>query len=246
MARITCDVRVVEKSMISPNLTRIVVGDESLSEFPGGYEGGYVKLILTPTDGESVVRSYTVRAHNEQTRTITLEVVSHGDAGPAAAWANRVVPGDSLTIAGPGACQPINTSADWYLLAGDMSAMPAIKVNLERLPTDATGDVILEIIDEQDQVEMPAPAGMRLHWIVNPEPEQENSVLEDTVMSLPWRQGSPSIWVAGEFSASRTLRQYFRHEREVPRDNMYVSCYWKIGTNDEGMKAAKRADPEPW
>ena len=65
-------------------------------------------------------------------------------------------------------------------------------------------------------------------------------------MTLPWASGRASIWVAGEFSASRTLRQYFRHERQVPREHMYVSCYWKIGDTDEGMKAAKRADPEAW
>ncbi|MEX2326559.1 MAG: SIP domain-containing protein, partial [Pseudomonadales bacterium] len=55
-----------------------------------------------------------------------------------------------------------------------------------------------------------------------------------------------SVWVAGEFSASRRLRQYFRHERGLDKDYMYVSCYWKVGATDEGMKAAKRADPEPW
>ncbi len=51
---------------------------------------------------------------------------------------------------------------------------------------------------------------------------------------------------AGEFGASRALRQYFRHERRVDRDDMYVSCYWKIGATDEGMKQAKRDDSEPW
>ena len=87
---------------------------------------------------------------------------------------------------------------------------------------------------------------MNLHWVVNPDPDAPNTMLEDSVMALPWRDGEVSVWVAGEFSASRALRQYFRHEKPVRKENMYVSCYWKIGENDEGMKAAKRADKEAW
>ena len=34
--------------------------------------------------------------------------------------------------------------------------------------------------------------------------------------------------------------------RNIEKGSMYVSCYWKIGETDEGMKAAKRADVEPW
>jgi NADPH-dependent ferric siderophore reductase len=173
-------------------------------------------------------------------------MVAHGDTGPAAKWANHVEVGESIDINGPGACQMVNTSADWYLLAGDMSALPAISINLSTLPDDAVGHVMLEIIHEDDRIELDLPPGMQVHWVVNPEPEAPNSVLEDTVMALPWRDGQVSVWVAGEFSASRALRQYFRHDRQIAREYMYVSCYWKIGDTDEGMKAAKRADPEPW
>ena len=65
-------------------------------------------------------------------------------------------------------------------------------------------------------------------------------------MALPWLDGQVAVWVAGEFSASRALRQYFRHDRAVDKSFKYVSCYWKVGETDEGMKAAKRADSEAW
>tara|TARA_R110002073_G_scaffold141708_5_gene292910 strand:- start:574 stop:867 length:294 start_codon:yes stop_codon:yes gene_type:complete len=71
-------------------------------------------------------------------------------------------------------------------------------------------------------------------------------LVEDTVMALPWRNGRASVWVAGEFSASRALRQYFRHEKKIDKSLMYVSCYWKVGETDEGMKIAKRNNPEAW
>ena len=246
MAKELRTVTVAEKIRLSPNMTRLRVAGDSLSSFPAGFEGGYVKLVFDSAAEKPLVRSYTVRHFDEEARLLTIDMVAHGDAGPAARWANRVDEGDSIDMVGPGATKALNTDADWFILAGDMSALPAISVNLERLPADARGHVVLEVIDEGDIQDLPIPAGMQVHWVVNPDPVSENSVLEETVMALPWQDGNVSVWVAGEFSASRALRQYFRHDRQLARDSQYVSCYWKVGDTDEGMKAAKKADPEPW
>ncbi|MBT3708480.1 MAG: siderophore-interacting protein [Gammaproteobacteria bacterium] len=245
MAKTARRVSVAKKQTLTPNMTRLVLEGTSLSDFPLGFEGGYIKLVL-PDPGKPTVRSYTVRSFEPSTPQLTIDMVAHGDTGPAATWANQVTEGTNIEITGPGACQPINANADWFLLAGDMSALPAISVNVSRLPQEAVGDVVLEVISAEDQLELNFPPGLNVHWVINPDPEAPNSVLEDTVMAIPWRDGNVSVWVAGEFSASRALRQYFRHDRNVEKGSMYVSCYWKIGETDEGMKAAKRADVEPW
>lgn len=246
MAKAVRQVSVAEKQQLSPNMMRLKLQGESLGDFPEGFEGGYIKLVFPNGTEKPVVRSYTVREFDSNDRLLTIDMVAHGDAGPAAAWANRVTEGEVIDITGPGATKPINTDADWFILAGDMSALPAISVNVSRLPADARGHVVIEVITEEDRVDLGFPEGIEVHWVVNPEPEAPNSVLEDTVMALPWMDGAVSVWVAGEFSASRALRQYFRHDRVVNKPNTYVSCYWKIGETDEGMKAAKKADVEPW
>ncbi|MFN3235618.1 MAG: siderophore-interacting protein [Pseudomonadales bacterium] len=246
MAKAIRQVVVGQKQNISPNMQRVVLEGEALEDFPTGFEGGYIKLVLPDGSEKPPVRSYTIRSFDPEQRQLAIDMVAHGDAGPAARWANQSKPGAEVSIQGPGATQPINSNGDWFLLAGDMSALPAIAVNLQRLPEDAVGHVVLEIISEQDKLALDVPPGMKIHWVINPEPEAINSVLEDTVMALPWQDGQVAIWVAGEFSASRALRQYFRHVREVPNEFKYVSCYWKIGDTDEGMKAAKRADSEGW
>lgn len=246
MAKAIRQVTVGDKLPLSPNMQRIVLKGDSLADFPTGFEGGYIKLVLPSTDPKPYVRSYTIRDFDSAAKALSIDMVAHGDTGPAASWANHTSKGTVVEIQGPGPCKPINTDADWFILAGDMSALPAVSVNLERLPADAKGHLVLEIISEQDKIELSKPDGIQIHWVINPNPEAENTVLEDTVMALPWQEGRAAVWVAGEFSASRALRQYFRHERKLPSDNMYVSCYWKIGTTDEGMKAAKKADSEAW
>ena len=237
---------VIKKKELSPNMMRVVLSGPDLHDFPIDVEGGYVKLILAEGEEKPTVRSFTVRKFSLESLELTLDMVSHGSTGPAGSWARQVEVDEKVKISGPGRCQMIESNADWFLLAGDMSALPAIKVNLESLPDDASGHVFLEVISDADKTELRRPHGIDLHWIVNPDPELPNSVLEDTVLDLPWCEGKVSVWAAGEYSASRTLRQYFRHKRVIPRGNMYVSCYWKIGTTDEGMKLAKKEDVGVW
>ena len=251
MARTPITVTVTARERRTPNLMSITLEGKALADFPTGHEGGYIKLVFLPPEGAAVgtrpvVRSYTVRRFDPDARQLEIWMVAHGDTGPAARWANRVEVGETVLITGPGACKRPNAEADWFLLAGDMSALPAISVNLSQLPDDARGHCVLEVIDEDDRMELERPPGVELSWVVNPKPERRSTLLLETVTAIPWRDGRAAVWVAGEFDASRGLRQYFRHEREVPRDDLYVSCYWKIGETDEGMKQAKKADPEPW
>ena len=42
----------------------------------------------------------------------------------------------------------------------------------------------------------------------------------------------------------RNMRAYFRDEKNIDIHSMYLSCYWKLGATDEGMKRAKRIDAE--
>lgn len=218
----------------------------ALDDFPEGFDGGYIKLCVPGPDGSDVMRSYTVRRFDPASRSLSIEMVSHGDAGPAARWANRVEPGEAVTIMGPGPVRRLDPSADWFLAAGDMSALPALSVNLAALPEDAVGHAVVEVISPQDRIDLPRPRGVELTWLVQPEPLRPSGELEATVRRIPWRPGRVSAWVAGEFTAARGLRDYLRRERGVDREALYASCYWKAGTDDSGMKAAKRADPEGW
>lgn len=246
MAKIPRTLTVQATERVTPNLIRVTMNGDALADFPQGFEGGYVKLLLNEGDGD-LLRSYSILEFDPAARTLSFDVVAHGDKGPAARWATRVQKDQEVTIVGPGPVKQINHEADWFLLAGDMTAMPAITVNLRNLPADARGYLVLEVIDDADrQLELPVPDNMEVHWLINPHPEQPGSKLAETVAALPWLDGQVSAWVAGEFSSSRAIRQYLKHERQIDKNHLYLSCYWKIGDTDEGMKAAKKADVEAW
>ena len=162
--------------------------------------------------------------------------------GVAALWAIQAKPGDRMSIFGPGPATFINTDADWYLLAADMTALPALAANFGRLPADAKGYIIVEIIADEDRQDLPVPAGMELIWVVNPEPGSDDSPLYLATKELAWLEGKVAVWAACEFKTMKKTRQYFKQERTVEKSHLYISSYWKRGLQEEEHKIAKSDD----
>ncbi|PCJ43402.1 MAG: NADPH-dependent ferric siderophore reductase [SAR86 cluster bacterium] len=242
--RETRSLTVVKKQQLTPNMLRITLGGEELENFPQDQDGGYIKLLLE-TDKGSLKRSYTIRAFRSESLELDVDFVLHGEnghAGPASEWASKVTIGDHVNLTGPGPVKRISTTEDWYFIAGDMTALPAISVNLEAMPRDAKGYAIIEIIEDADKQKFNSPEGIEIRWVINPHPELANSILPDALKVLPWLEGKPNVWLACEFSGMKQLRDYFKKENNVSKNEIYISSYWKIGDTDEGHKKAKALD----
>lgn len=230
---------------LTPNMRRLTLGGPELADFPPDQGSAYVKLLLPIADhAEPVMRTFTVRYHRPYEQEADVDFMLHGDAGPASAWAKRAEPGAEVRIAGPGGKKLLDFTADWFLLAGDMTALPAIGVNIEQLPDNAVGHAVIEILSDVDRQEFNLPNEFQVHWVVNDRPREDNTRLVDAVRALPWLPGRPSIWAACEFGAMRALRRYFKKEREVGKRDLYVSSYWKRGLSEDQHKVVKKRDTE--
>ena len=126
-----------------------------------------------PDDVRPPIRTYTARAVRPGRREVDVDVVLHGDAGPASRWATTAGPGDRLLVLGPDArYEGDHGGVEWraapgspVLLAGDETAVPAICAILARLPEDAHGEALLEVPHDDDALDVPAPDGVRLTWL---------------------------------------------------------------------------------
>lgn len=232
---------VIAKRQVTPNMLRVTLGGPGLADFPAEQTSAYVKLrVPDAAAGRDVVRTYTVRS--QRTQEIDVDFALHQECGPATRWALNAQAGDKIMVGGPGPRKLVHADADWYLLVGDMTALPAISGNLELLPDTARGTAVIEIIDEADIQDLRKPPHLGIEWVINPHPGESGSALIDRVRAIGWSEGQPSVWAACEFSSMRQLRDYFRTERGLDSGNLYISSYWKAGLTEDNHKIAKRED----
>lgn len=231
---------------ISPNMHRITLGGEGLAGFPQDQQGGYIKLMLPGREsGRPFVRTYTIAGQSEA--GIDVDFALHGSqeqSGPATEWAINARPGDTIKIGGPGDAKPLPEGPGPFLLAGDMTSMPAISVNLAALPEHATGDAVILIRDEKDKQDLRKPAGLAIHWLVDADLGTTPALLADAVRQLPWTDKLVYAWVACEFESMKLLRQYLRVEQGLGSERLYISSYWKCGLIEDEHKEIKRADAQ--
>ncbi len=260
MARRTTTLEVRRTERLTPHMIRVVAGGEQLSAFPDTpHTDRYVKILFPrpgvrypePWDMEAIradlpreqwpaMRTYTVRALDHAAGELTIDFVHHGDVGLAGPWAAAARPGDLLRLAGPGGAYAPDLDADWHLMVGDESALPAISAACERVPAGVPVITVLEVGDAGEQQEIGCPGSLRTTWLHRraDAPEQ----LLDAVRELEFAPGRVHAFVHGEASIVRGLRRHLVDERAVPRELLSVSGYWRRGVDEDGWQAEKAAE----
>ena len=120
-----------------------------------------------------MLRTYTVRRAEPEARSVTVDFVTHHDAGPAGAWAESARVGDELLIVGPDErSEGSRQGLDWHpgsarrvLLAGDETAVPAICGILESLDETYDVDAFLEVPTADDALTLDVPPSFRVRWL---------------------------------------------------------------------------------
>ena len=187
--------------------------------------------------GEVIARDYTPLVNADG--ALELDVVIHGDAGPASAWATNVSEGAQIVVAGPRGSKLPPEGADWYVLAGDETALPAISRWLRLLPEDADVTVLAEVQDADDEAYLGAlDSPHQLTYLHRGSAEPGTTTLiADAVRALPSKDGAGFWWLAGEAQSLVPARRYLR--RELGLDQAAVDCsgYWKRGTPEHDHHA---------
>lgn len=237
------ELEVLSSRDVTPHMRRITLGGAGMASFPADQASAYIKLIFpTPGEARPLMRTYTVRHHRDA--EIDVDFVIHDTAGPASQWALVTRPGDRILIGGPGPKKLVNEQADWFLLVGDMTALPAISVNLGLLPANARGYAVIEVLDRADIQDLEKPDNLELVWVVNAEPDPDGQVLLNRVRQLDWLAGQPAVWAACEFQSMRALRAFFKQDKAIAKSHLYISSYWKMGISEDQHKVVKRQDAD--
>ncbi|MEW2270682.1 siderophore-interacting protein [Streptomyces griseofuscus] len=249
--------QVVRTERLSPHMQRVVLGGDELAGFAADtYTDHYVKLLFGPPgvnypepfdleriraefprEQWPVTRTYTVRDWDAEHRELTLDFVIHGDEGLAGPWALRARPGESLRFTGPGGAYAPDPDADWHLLVGDESALPAIARALETLPADARAHAFVEVAGPEEEQKIDSTT--EIVWLHRGDRPVGAALLE-AVRALEFPEGRLHAFVHGEAGFVKELRRMLRVDLRIPREDLSISGYWRLGHNEDGWQASKR------
>jgi len=231
--------RFVAAEPVSRNFLRVTLEADKVEDFREG--GMHFRLALPPQGREPIWPrldeagrtqwpkgddalhnpAYTFVAIEPDECRFSFDLFVH-EGGLATRWAQTAQVGDVVGIMGPGGGKP--PESDFLLIAGDETALPAIRRILELSPTDRHGHVFLEIGDPGDRMPLAAPSGMNVEWLQR----GEGSGLWDrlSAIDLPPAGSSRFVWIAAERTLATKARRHFRDHLRLTARESYISAYW--------------------
>lgn len=250
---------VTRVEQLTPHMVRVVVGGEGLRAITAGdYTDHYVKVLFPapgvsypepfdpaairetmPREAWPVTRTYTVRKWLPEIPEMWLDFVVHGDAGIAGPWAARARPGDEILFSGPGGGYAPSLDADWHLLAGDESALPAIAAALEGMPAGATVRAFIEVASPDEEQKLETAADAEIVWLHRGS-RPVGELLAGAVRGAAFPEGRVQAFVHGEANFVKDARGFLRKECAIPLDQLSISGYWRLGLNEDGWQSSKR------
>jgi len=168
-----------------------------------------------------------------------VDFVVHGDAGIAGPWAARAQPGDPFRFTGPGGGYTPNPAANWHLLVGDESALPAIAAALDGMPAGARVRAFIEVADAAEEQKLETAGDAEITWLRRAD-RPVGEALVEAVRGLEFPPGEVHAFVHGEATFVKELRAHLRLDRDLPMSQLSISGYWRRGMNEDGWQSTKR------
>ncbi|UDY24840.1 siderophore-interacting protein [Nocardioides sp. Kera G14] len=224
---------VLRREQLSQHLVRIVLDVPTFQST--GVPDEWVGLIVP---GQFQSRYYTVRdvADAPQNPRLTLDIVVH-ETGLVTEWAQRDVTGETVTITDPKGSFALPEGAQWLLLVGDLTALPAM-ARIAEVWTATHRDLPLRVwVETPDQLPDYLPeTSAEIEWIPG-----HGEHLAEIVEGIDWPEGEGYFWMAGESAQMRAIRKHLMRERGLPSHAYDVMGYWRVSAG----RQPRAVDPGP-
>lgn len=249
---------VEEVVRLAPSMMRVVLGGEGLERFePTPFTDQYVNALFLPEgapysvpfdvdaaragppEQRPVGRRYTIRSWDPVDRRATVDFVVHGDLGFAGRWAQRAEVGARLQMVGPTGAYAPSETADWHLMVGDESALPAICASLERVRPGVPAVVVVVVDGPDDELVIDCPGDAKVQWIHRVSAPGDHGQLAAAVAATEFPTGRVDVFVHGEAGEVRAVRRHLVVERGVPKEGASISPYWRRNFTDEAWRQVK-------
>jgi len=215
---------VIYKHQITPKTWHIKLKINS-TDFKNYIPGQHLRVSVGRHNNAALsdmVRTYSVWNYDELQQTIDLAVCTFSD-GWGARWANELTVGNIVLYSGPQGKFTIDTSAQNYLLLGDVSALSHL-YELRRhagINKNITGIIYADSKDHifPDLYNTP-PFGYL---------QKEANILETAITEVAWNnmpRENTLVYIAGETAFCTGLNNYFCKVQGWPAKQIRTKPFW--------------------
>jgi NADPH-dependent ferric siderophore reductase len=234
----------VEREWLSPAYVRVRLRGDELAGFESLGADDHIRIFFPDGNPQSVEelraapsREYTPLAWGAD--WLELEFAIHGDprvgtAGVAAAWAGTAPLGAIAGVGGPRGSKVLVGRPDAWLLAGDETAVPAIRRFTQAMGSDAIGRIVVEVPDAAHELSIDAPAGVvveHVHRGIGAAGAALAARL-DALTAHDRPEGAVLGFVAAEQSIVKPGRALLLDRWGLDADHVIVKGYWKRGETE--------------
>ena len=221
------------REWMAPDFVRVRLTGSDLAGFASLGADDHMRLFFADRPVDSVEelraapsREYTPLAWGED--WLDVEFAVHGDQGIAAPWAANAPLGATVGVGGPRGSMVLEGEPDGWLLAGDETAIPAIRRFAARIPAGTPARIAIEVRGPEHELTL--EAAVPVEWIHRGD-APAGSALASFLESLTAgdRPGeAPFVFVAAESSIVKPGRALLERWG-VDTAQAVVKGYWKRG-----------------
>lgn len=232
------------RQWLTPTYVRVRVSGADLRGFDSPGADDHLRLFFPDAPPASLEelraapsREYTPLAWGED--WLELEFAIHGDpsagtAGIAAAWAASAPLGSVVGVGGPRGSKVLHGRPDAWLLAGDETAVPAMRRFAEAMDADAIGRILVEVKDAAHRLPIDAPAGVVVEQLHRGDAPAGSALAArlDSLSVGDRPDGSVLGFVAAEQSIVKPARALLLERWGLDSSRMTIKGYWKRGETE--------------
>ncbi|GAA1636667.1 siderophore-interacting protein [Microbacterium flavum] len=259
-------VRLAARRWLTPTYVRVRLAGPELRGFDSPGADDHIRVFFPDAEAATIdelraapSREYTPLAWGEDEAGdgwLDLEFAIHGiqphgghgghggPGGPggadgvAAAWAATAEIGAPAGIGGPRGSMTICGRPDAWLLAGDETAVPAMRRFAHRMDAAAVGRILVEVPDAAHELPIDAPPGVaveQLHRAGRGGDARPGGALAARLDELGTTErpaGDVFAFVAAEQAIVKTARRVLLDRWSLDADRIVVKGYWKNGETE--------------
>lgn len=220
------------REWLAPDFVRVRLTGSDLEGFDSPGSDDHMRLFF-PTGPVSSVEEMRAAPSREYTPLawgsdwLDVEFAVHGDEGVAARWAANAPVGSSIGIGGPrGSAVLVGAPGSW-LLAGDETAIPAIRRFATLIPAGSPARIVIETVDADHEVDVQAP--VEVEWLHRGEAPAGSALIAFLdALGEADAGADPFVFIAAEQSVVKPGRALLARWG-VDTSRAVVKGYWKRG-----------------